>query len=437
MKHQDAPRRRTFLPKSHGTTSHGWSWVVSLVWRDHLHLWSLVCYWKCPKSLGFRPPIAMSRPQLQDLAAWQRSINFWRARFTDIVDPLKMSCELKSVHPSHPRYKVKLPTHSESSLDMFWLGEWTNCIKLPQPKPCPPQQMRQLREGFGGANLQVRQPGHRQRWGRLQGWMLDDFSVSQIAIVALKYPTSMSHNIHVQLELQFWRNAAKFCGIPIWVLLSRLVSSDGKESSRLFRSCGEKRQIAVANHLRYLRCTMMHNNDQQIRSNYGSSNTLLGEHTDEIWWNQSSDPTRIQQQKNHGNRPGKIWSPATNSRNDSQKWDYTPKPGCFRDYTVDVLQRIHRVSYQLCFGALEFEHIQFKFWWVAPQTKMESKKNAPPANTSENIMDTTLMLSEGSDQLVTPCAGGWSSTPVSRVRLEVLSSGLPIWPKKSVAFWWS
>lgn len=293
MKPQDAPRRRIFLPKSHGwwpAMGHGCIGIIGIIGMSWSSTWCLVCYWICLKSLGFRSPIAMSRPQLQELAAWQRSMagSVHRHRW-----PTQNELR-KSVPPSHPRYKVKLPTHSESSLDMFWLGERTDCIKLPQPKPCPPQQMQQLREGFGGANLQVRQPGHRQRWGRLQGWMLDDFSVSQIASVALKCPTSMSHNIHVQLELQFWRNAAKFAAYLIWVLL---VSSNGKESSRLFRSCGEKRQIAVANHLRYLRCTMMHNNDQLIRSNYdnyGSTDTIFW---GTYWWYQSSEPTRIQQSK--------------------------------------------------------------------------------------------------------------------------------------------
>ena len=182
IQHQDAPRRRIFLPKSHGTTSHG-SWV-------HWHHWSVVIIYTC--DVWFATENAQ---HLWDFGFWAINLDPYLSTppCTDChvgastarpgslaANPLMAlnrhrwptQNELrKSVPPSHPRYKVKLPTHSESSLDMFWLGERTNCIKLPQPKPCPPQQVRQLREGFGGANLQVRQPGH-QRWGRLDdaGW---------------------------------------------------------------------------------------------------------------------------------------------------------------------------------------------------------------------------------------------------------------------------
>ena len=132
---------------------------------------------------------------------------------------------------------------------------------------------------------------------------------------------------------------AKVCSIPIWVLL---VSSNGKESSRLFRSCGEKRQIAVANHLR---CTMMHNNVNLIRSNYGSSNTIGGTY----WWDQSSEPSRIQQQTD-GNRPGKIWSQQTRGMIPKKMGLYTQtwllsglQWMCYKGFIV------YRINYALSF----------------------------------------------------------------------------------------
>ena len=171
--------------KSHGTTSHGswvhwYHWYVVIistcdVWFATEHapnLWdfgfwaiNLDPYLSTPSLRSTDCHVGASTARPGSLAAihWWLALN--RHRW-----PTQNGLR-KSVPPSHPRYKVKLPTHSESSLDMFWLGERTNCIKLLQPKPCPPQQMRQLREGFGSANLQVRQPGHRQRWGRLDaGW---------------------------------------------------------------------------------------------------------------------------------------------------------------------------------------------------------------------------------------------------------------------------
>jgi len=94
---------------------------------------------------------------------------------------------------------------------------------------------------------------------------------------------------------------------------------------------------------------------------------------------------------------------STNSRNDSQKWDYTPKPGYFRD-SVDVLQRIHRLSFD---GSLH------RLSWN--QKRMRHQREHHGYNTH---VEWRKWPASGS-----VCR--WRKFhPVSRVRLEV-RSGLP------------
>ena len=76
---------------------------------------------------------------------------------------------------------------------------------------------------------------------------------------------------------------------------------------------------------------------------------------------------------------------------------------CYKGFIV------YRINY-----ALSFDGSLHRLSW-----------NQKECATSENIMDTTLMLSKGSDQLVAPCAGGGGSTPCPEYALK-FAAGYPI-----------